>query len=54
MKSSGLLLLCVGVIFGFSFVNANYGQETQEDESQEVILGHRIAPNGQEILVYQH
>ncbi|MCT4994223.1 hypothetical protein LZK84_16410 [Pseudomonas aeruginosa] len=46
-----IVLVVVGMVFGSLFINANYGNDTKTTAQEEVVLGHRIAPNGVEILV---
>ncbi|AFO70833.1 hypothetical protein KEN51_CDS0027 [Pseudomonas phage vB_Pae10145-KEN51] len=42
-------LVVIGLTFGGLFVNAKFEEQTISNET--VILGHRIGPNGQEMLV---
>ncbi|QJB22654.1 hypothetical protein fnug_11 [Pseudomonas phage fnug] len=46
-----IALVVVGMVFGGLFINANYDNGSKTTAQEEVVLGHRIAPNGVEILV---
>lgn len=48
-----LKLAVLGVVLGMGLMQGLMYKPTFQQESEQTILGHRIGPGGQEMLVFQ-
>lgn len=50
-----IVIMLVGVVIGFSTVTGfTYEKPVSETKDEQVVLGHRVGPHGQIMLVTKH